>query len=314
MSFASAATLGYVLSLRLMGVVACDYYVVIYCICGSTIVVQEMATEITTFVCNRAKSYQWLSAVSVRSAARGERTEQPFLIETGDIKRYTPNAPEFSGLFRELANLPPTQEAILDFALQYGWLGQMEPVSPGTFGDSLVFWDRAIRDLHKVVQDWDNLRSRSPEVPRQLRMDGADGFPYFHPWGQLLEVINRALKEHNVIVGLARSSEPHRNSAHDAFNLQLVPRDLLAFCWLQFAHAVEGDKAYRQCERCRRWFESGGRAARSDKRFCSPTCKSAAHQKKQTLARRLRREGKTLRDIAAQINVKQKVLKGWIKE
>jgi hypothetical protein len=71
--------------------------------------------------------------------------------------------------------------------------------------------------------------------------------------------------------------------------LRLSASSLIGAIWLQFAKAVEGNKEYRQCQnaRCRRWIEVGGnRTARSDKKFCSPSCKSDAHRRKSEQASR----------------------------
>jgi len=62
--------------------------------------------------------------------------------------------------------------------------------------------------------------------------------------------------------------------------LSMVPSTLAGFMWLQFATAIQGNVAHRRCEDCGHWFALGGRLGRSDKRFCSGTCKMRAHRKK----------------------------------
>ena len=59
--------------------------------------------------------------------------------------------------------------------------------------------------------------------------------------------------------------------------LQIIPEDLLAAMWLQFAQAIDGNKEYRACKECGRWFEISHRQAdgRTKRReFCSDACKS----------------------------------------
>ena len=46
-------------------------------------------------------------------------------------------------------------------------------------------------------------------------------------------------------------------------------RTLLGCMWLQFARAIGGEKSYRICQNCKRWFEIGGGTlgGRPDKRY-----------------------------------------------
>jgi len=102
----------------------------------------------------------------------------------------------------------------------------------------------------------------------------------------------------------------------DADRLSPKPevRTLLGCMWLQFARAIGGDKSYRACENCKRWFEIGGGTlgGRSDKRYCCGTCKAAAHAKKRVRARRLYRSGRMPADIAQKLDTPIGTVKGWI--
>lgn len=85
--------------------------------------------------------------------------------------------------------------------------------------------------------------------------------------------VNEQLRIHQVTAQL------HRNPRGGP-GICLSPSSLIGALWLQFALAIEGNKNYKQCQNCRDWIEVGGnRSARSDKRFCSPSCKSAFHRK-----------------------------------
>jgi hypothetical protein len=58
-------------------------------------------------------------------------------------------------------------------------------------------------------------------------------------------------------------------------SLHMVPKDLLAGLWLQFARAVAGGKEYSRCEQCGSWFEiSSPEGGRVDKRYCSTACRA----------------------------------------
>jgi len=54
---------------------------------------------------------------------------------------------------------------------------------------------------------------------------------------------------------------------------QFVPKSLLGAMWLQFAFAIAGDKQYRACKVCKKWFEISGQH-RITRQFCSDACKT----------------------------------------
>lgn len=79
--------------------------------------------------------------------------------------------------------------------------------------------------------------------------------------------VNEKLAEHQVDVRLLWDRR------FSQLGLCMVPGSLIGLLWLQFAKAIEGSVAHRQCEDCGKWFALGGRAGRSDKKFCSATCR-----------------------------------------
>jgi hypothetical protein len=106
----------------------------------------------------------------------------------------------------------------------------------------------------------------------------------------LQQTINEQLQEHKVCARLLWEA------GLNSMRLHIVALNLIGCMWLQFAKAVEGEKKYRQCENCFGWIEvGGGKASRSDKKFCSPTCKATAHRKKRERARELAAGGATPR-------------------
>jgi hypothetical protein len=64
---------------------------------------------------------------------------------------------------------------------------------------------------------------------------------------------------------LATQSEVQADA--DRLSPKPAARTLLGCMWLQFARAIGGDKSYRVCQNCKRWFEIGGgtHGGRSDK-------------------------------------------------
>jgi hypothetical protein len=79
--------------------------------------------------------------------------------------------------------------------------------------------------------------------------------------------------------------------------IQIIPDSLLSAMWLQFAQAVEGNKDYRSCKECGRWFELSSRQAdhRTKRReFCSDPCKSRDYRKRKELAAKMPRAKPTV--------------------
>jgi hypothetical protein len=61
------------------------------------------------------------------------------------------------------------------------------------------------------------------------------------------------------------------------FSLSIDPDDLHTVLWVQFALAVAQRTSFKECHHCKRPFAASGRNSRSDKKFCSNTCKYNAH-------------------------------------
>ncbi len=118
--------------------------------------------------------------------------------------------------------------------------------------------------------------------------------------------INEKLKEHNV------TSRLLWDSRHTRLGLHIVPRSLIGRIWLQFARAIDGNRAFRRCQDCRKWFEVTPHVTRTDRIFCSPTCKASAHRGKIAEARRLFARGVSPREIARQLASTTDKVEGWV--
>jgi hypothetical protein len=94
--------------------------------------------------------------------------------------------------------------------------------------------------------------------------------------------------------------------------LQLFPDSLLGALWLQLAEAVGGDKAFRSCKECGRWFELTPQGARKSKFFCSNACRSKAYRDRQGHARQRRAEGASLKEIAAELDSDVATVRKWV--
>ncbi|MDA8204257.1 MAG: hypothetical protein M0Z49_16175 [Chloroflexi bacterium] len=226
--------------------------------------------------------------------------------------------PENSGLFRTFASLDETDaEAITRFASSYGPLGEdhvelfitdgpwpyddSEPLA----GEPLSAWSSHIREMREAVTLWDELRARSVVALRSrglgrqprtaldealLLVEFGDGASYIERqqpairdgWIRLLELVathltRRAaddadtLYHHGVGVGLVPQID-------GSFAFRVQPETLLDAMWLQLALAIDGNREYRQCRQCRRWYELDPSIARTNRRYCTGACRSAYYR------------------------------------
>jgi hypothetical protein len=94
--------------------------------------------------------------------------------------------------------------------------------------------------------------------------------------------------------------------------LYIVPDGLIGALWLQFTRAVERESQFRQCAECGIWFELAPGTARADKLYCSTPCRTKAYRKRQAEAVRLHGEGRSIEDIARQLESDPETVRGWI--
>src|SRR5207249_11188065 len=64
----------------------------------------------------------------------------------------------------------------------------------------------------------------------------------------------------------------------NSLGLHLVPSSLHRAMWLQFAQAIGGNKSFRRCLECGKWFEVSPKTTRSDREYCSDQCRSKAYR------------------------------------
>jgi hypothetical protein len=135
-----------------------------------------------------------------------------------------------------------------------------------------------------------------------------DGEVVFPAWYALQRIVNEKLRQHNALPKLLWDF----NRREPELALAFVPESLIAALWLQFSHAITGDKEYRQCEQCGRWFELAAEV-RADGKFCQGSCRSRAYRARKAEARKLHAEGVSISAIAKRLNSTSKTVKGWVK-
>ena len=127
--------------------------------------------------------------------------------------------------------------------------------------------------------------------------------------GPALHCMQSLINEH-----LHHRASPHLlwEQSRDRLGLYIVPEGLIGALWLQFARAVERDARFRQCAECTTWFEVAPGRGRTDKQFCSNACRTKAYRKRQAEAVRLHGEGRSLEDIARDLDSDPDTVRGWI--
>jgi len=247
---------------------------------------------------------------------------------------------------------PASEVEIVKFAGKYGWLGEpMQTLvhrakrgEPGIvmsslskmFGERITAWQAEVATMEHLVHLWDAATKRDHATLKKFVTWEAngDGVWYEGILGQTV-VARTGHKEeffNNLKTGeltrpilefvrtkvterLDRSGISNRllwDPSYRRQSLHVVPESLVAALWLQFAKAIEGDKEYRQCEQCNRWFEVAAEK-REDAKFCQNACRSKAYRERQKTARKLRSEGVPVREIARRLESDTKTITRWIK-
>jgi hypothetical protein len=94
--------------------------------------------------------------------------------------------------------------------------------------------------------------------------------------------------------------------------LGFLPRTLADLLWMQFALAVAGSIALRECRQCRRWIRVGTRTAHRNREFCSNACKVKDLRQRKALAAAMHGEGTSLAEIAQAARSNVRTVRGWV--
>jgi hypothetical protein len=167
-------------------------------------------------------------------------------------------------LHRIVADCPPEKDAILDLAGRFGLLAASiairpqpgKPVPASALSPEPVdLWRRETRELKAVADLWDRIVAGDPR--------------------------GEELLERKLAAGLARAPF-HLTALREngsGFRMRYQPATLRAALWQRMAGEVAGLLQCARCPapRCGRWFLKGD--SRSDRTFCSKTCKVRAFRK-----------------------------------
>lgn len=228
---------------------------------------------------------------------------------------------EFTALFRNFADTPPTPAGMLAFANEFGHLGdevldlsdRLDLLETPAFEseaeevgwrehverhirlfDSISHWDDAIRTMSRCVKLWDECRQ---------------GLAGVEAIGEVFDTVNRRLTGDRIRVAFEK-----RDRTPGGWAMHTYPTNLLAALWLQLGRAVIEDKQFASCRTCGRWFEVAPPVTRKSRNFCRESCRSRAYRSRIAEAHRMRQAGKSIREIADALESSVPTVEGWLKK
>jgi hypothetical protein len=144
------------------------------------------------------------------------------------------------------------------------------------------------------------------EIPPEARALARPGHVIHLAHIVVQTLVNQQIRVHT---GPALLAEPRKDHLH----LSIVPKNLLGGMWLQFARSIDGEKNYRQCRQCGKWFEISLETNRSTRFYCNDgPCRAKAYRGRQELAWGLYSEGIPIEGIAQQLETDAATVQGWI--
>lgn len=245
--------------------------------------------------------FQWVESEKGKFLTDGGlRSAFPDGVFQGQLLSVYSPLREEPALFRNFAAMTPNEESILAFANQYGVLGIAEPLAGLKSGERLAGWISHHARLSHAIALWDMVCRRNekglaqffqwdPNAGRWRYSTGEGGQKMTPPAG--LE-----FQEGKVLLPASLQVQRQINAALEEWAsprvvydldigrmvLRIVPKNLLGALWLQLADAVTGNKEYRSCIECGRWFGLSNERRGGTKRkvFCSSACKVRDYRRK----------------------------------
>jgi len=209
------------------------------------------------------------------------------------------------------------------------WVGEIL-----AFCQALTLWDMAregdVAGLSRYIRwvgpdavAYDSDPDRDPGAPpagpllheqrwlatREIRPDVLERF---RPGDLIQPALYQVQGVVNVHLGQRISPRLLANPQYTQLGLYFMPGSLIGALWLQFAQAIDGNKDYRRCRECQKWFELTPEVARTNRRFCSNACRSKAYRKRQAEARRCDGAGVPLESIAEQLGTDITTVRRWV--
>jgi hypothetical protein len=260
-----------------------------------------------------------------------------------------------TGLFLTFAHLNGSEDEFLQFANTYGRLGTYYTYGPA-HGEPLDEWQRHHRWMRflaelrkKSVEDrpelgtfvsWEgdeviyrfpNIGTGATELWRhrgrlRQRPQSKEGLPLFQPGdlaGPARWFLSYSIEDWiTELQHYGKPIAPRMVWSETASRPQLVfgPSSLLGAMVCQFAAALHGAWPFKACACCHKFFRLAPGVNRANRLTCSHTCKQYLHNRRVERARQLHAEGRTVRQIVKELNVKTQgkksnvdIVKAWIR-
>ncbi len=260
------------------------------------------------------QEHRWIEAAPFDLQTGVVGSKGKYLIGTGAASIYKP-LESASGLFKNFVRVEAKPTALQAFTDKYGMLGIGETVvlrkgAPVIFdAESYDSWTEEMASLRRAVQLWDAINSYQSGQQRDLRklIEWSDRTSVKYHWQGHLEWI-ATLKIHPELLERVKYPDLVQPALHflkrtvdgklkqfpsgpqllwdrGELHVFIRPQSLIAGMWLQFALAIEGDRQYRTCKGCGRWFEVGGGQKRSDAETCGPSCRKRRERTRKEVKR-----------------------------
>lgn len=213
-------------------------------------------------------------------------------------------------------DLDVTEESLLSFANEFGWLETPERMGGGSAaqGESLGRWQLAVFEMRETLVLYRAaLTGDESELRRQIEIDDGDPDRRFARWHrpallgeedifnvqdglrpELADITAGGDRALVALVAVATEVDRHLRrafsvsmnlaggSAGAPLQLDFHPSTLLSALWYQLALYINGASEHRACEFCSSVFQierragPGGRKGRSDRKYCSSKCRKDA--------------------------------------
>jgi hypothetical protein len=261
---------------------------------------------------------------------------------------------EETGLFLTFAHLDGSEDEFLRFANTYGRLGTYHRIG-NEHGEPLDEWRQHQRWMQFLAEVRNECLKHRPSFGKLVSWQGTEiiyrfpkigteateqwrhrgqlrkcprgrkGLPLFQPGNLrgpalwfLVYAIDDWLRE---LERWEKPIAPRIVWSEEDWRPQFVfgPSSLLGAMICQFAAALHGAWPFKECAYCHKFFRLAPGVNRANRLTCSHTCKQYLHNGRVERARQLHAQGRTIRQIAKELNVRPQgqkssveIVKTWI--
>jgi hypothetical protein len=180
--------------------------------------------------------------------------DRQWLVLTADTEEPS-DAPALDALWLRLAALPPTDEAMVAAANEYGFLTRT--------GESVFNWLQTRQQLREIAQLWGE---PADLALHELRFSKGGDFTTIRQARELAHEMRRT-----AIIGDGIAMDRDIKIVPGLVNYEVQPRTLFGLLTVQVADALAERPLYRRCAYCAGWFA----VRRSDQLYCQPKHRGA---------------------------------------